>query len=418
MGVNQSRVNISKPITLNRIRAECQVDPNTPHELKQYYADLLANDLNALGFEIPIEHNGKKRSPSDICNDIRKATLPDVEAICMSGSDKKGKETDHVIKLVNHFNKHYSARIPIHTNPLNPKSPKRSVYDMCEDLYLVADKMRNSIDDHPKVVKEKLQAMIDELEYKRNQIQGQFGSLMTSLQRSKNDDKMTEKLKVARSMQNAMNSALDSQVRNASENFGELITELKETVKQNDKSPENLGSGLQGLSGQGPGLGLGLNNNLQQLNMLRDGNTEKNKERIALLMEAMKNIDASTSGCTNCLNKFGLSLARYNEIKDDTAKLNKELGEKFRRLFLTVDTKNKAAVNEILSCYNSLLNDQNMCGDNESRTISSTLNQQELTKAFSNVNDLAILVNQGLNYRRKNKAPVAGLGVGTGTVST
>ena len=59
-----------------------------------------------------------------------------------------------------------------------------------------------------------------------------------------------------------------------------------------------------------------------------------------------------------------------------------------------------------------------MCGDNGNRTIGSVLNQQELTKAFSNVYDLAILINKGLKYRRNSNLPVATSGVGTGTVST
>jgi len=408
MGVNQSKANISKPITLNRIRTECQIDPSVPHDLKQYYADLLANDLNALGFDIAIENNGRKRSPTDICRDIRHATLPDVEAICMSGSDRKGKETEHVIKLVNHFNKYYGARIPILSNPANPKSSKRSVYDMCEDLYLVADKMQTKLTDHPKVVKDKLQAMIEELEYKKNQIQGQFGSLMTSLQRAKNDDKMEDKLKVARSMQNAMNAALDNQVSTATNGFSTLISELKQTVESNKDGPTSLGSGLQGLSGTSPGMGG--NQALNQLSLLRDGNTEKNKERISLLMQAMREIDSKASGCTNCLNKYGMSLAEYNNIKGDTAKLSDRLQKEFKKQFINVDPKNKAAVNSILSCYNSLLNDQAMCSNERGfnlTTDSVPFKGNDLAMAFSTPENVAALVTEGLRSRKQTGQPTA-----------
>lgn len=409
MGLAQSNINISKPVTLNRIRAECQKDPNAPYELKQFYADLLANDLNALGFEIPIQKNGKKRSPDDICKDIREATLPNVEALCMENADKKGQGFEQVEKMVRHFNKFYGARIPILQNPLNPKSGRRKLADICDDLYLVADKMRQRLSDHPEVIKAKLKQMIDELEYKKQQVQGNFSGLISSLAHSRDQDKMNSKLQIAKTMQDAIQATLSTQVNTAKDGFTTLIRDLKQNAQTLDGTNNTVSlNPLSGFSSQGPGL----SNTLSHLSNKRWVQSPDQTDKIRLLMQAMKQIDGVTSGCTNCLNKFGMTLDQYNAEKDDISKLHPMLVKQFKKAF--AHAKNTTDYQEIINCYNNLMNDTRMCSDN---SLSMTNITAHNLPSLANAESIAAALMAGINAQRNGQnVSRLMLNMGSGTV--
>lgn len=341
---------LSGEMTLNRIRTACQRDTSMPEELKKFNVQLLVNDLNTLGFDISLKDSrGRERDSDELCKDIKKAALPDVEELCMMNASKKGEAMHAVEQMVSMFNKYYGARIQLYKNPLDKSRGKRGISDLCDDLYMVMDKMKRRLTDHPTVVKTKLKRMIDELELQKRKIDGQFGAMMVNLRMAKDKDKMDEKLKLASTLQDIVSTELGRQTEFAKEKWGTMMQELGPYVRQ------RMPTGAPGV----PSPLATLEDKLRAYRDIRFLDL-RHDEKVKRLLEILKASAPAIQSCKRCVDKFGLSLEQY--LSDDSkqqAKFSDAMAAKFKVLMR--EAKDNKELRDLVNCYQMLLDDREKC---------------------------------------------------------
>lgn len=364
---------LSGEMTLNRIRTACQRDDSMPTELKKFNVQLLVNDMNTLGFDIPIKDSrGKEYGPDELCREIKKKALPDVEELCMMNASKKGEAVHAVEQMVNMFNKYYGARVQLYKNPLDKSRGKRGVQELCDDLYMVMDKMRRRLADRPGEIKNKLKHMIAELEYKKQMIDGQFGAMMSNLRMAKDQDKMDEKLKLAETLQKIVSDELGKQTHLAKEEFSRLVKELESGVK-------------------GPAAGLGafpsemskLENKLRGFREIRF--MDARDEKVKRLLDVIKASAPAVQSCQRCLDKFGMKMEAY--LADDEksrANFSARMEAKFKQLMK--ETKDNRELRDLVSCYQQLLDEREQC--KRGTAFESELNVLKKDHPYSDLKDI------------------------------
>lgn len=350
MGNSQgSYPKLSADVSLNRIRDACQWDPSVPEVLKTSKIELLANDLNAMGMDIPIVGpNGHRMSNDQICSRIREQTLPDVEAVCMMHNIKnsKGGRQALVEKMVAHFNTYYGARISVYKNPLHPEMGKRSVPQLCDDMYMVVSSMKRKLDDKPQVVKAQLEKEFHRLQQMKNKLNNNFYHLVGDASANASLDERTKQLKALRDIQRAMNNKINSNLAVAKQSTIELI---KEIVKNNEDKDN-----LLKLEGNSPGFLSGL--------LSSSGLSGMNEEaQLKSILSALNTMPVAYNNCNKCLANFGMTLDEYEQASKDDS-LNDKLRDKLTNLSKRLSGPgSQAKLAEILKCYDSLMNNVSMC---------------------------------------------------------
>lgn len=340
MGQSFSQPKLSGEVTLNRIREACQRDDSIPESLKGFKVNLLANDLNALGFNIStVDSRGHSLSSEDVCRKIKEQAVPDVEEVCMMNASRKGEAMHAVEQMVKHFNKHYGARISILKNPLDPGQGKRSISDMCDDLYLVSDKLYRKLSDRPDVIKKKLSQEIDKLHQYKLKLERQFNHVLGNLASSRGAerDKLREKLEVAKKLQSVVSHELAQQLNHARQNYQTTVQEL------NIKAPK-----LQGQLGWA----------IDQYRLARYGDDDKAK--VAALLGIMKQMGPAVDGCSACIRKFGLGVQQYYDMaRRNLPELQESLMNKY--ISLMQETKDRDELLQLKKCYELLLLEREKC---------------------------------------------------------
>jgi len=338
MGQNISnQPKLSSEITLNRIRTTCQRDDKMPAELKNFNIALLANDLNTLGMDIPlVDKHGRKRSSDDICRDIKNATYPDVQNVCMISSAREAHSA--VDTMVSMFNKNYGARIQLYKDPLNKSKGKRSVSELCDDLYLVLDKVHRKLTDQPRVIKQKLEEMISQLEERKSHIQSRMIPVIANIQNARENDKTDEKINNANIMYNATNSLLNAQLQGAYKLTANTVKEL---------DLDQLGN----LDGMGTGsFGQNLGNLKSSLHNYESGRWTQNRpisSTVQNLLVAATSSGLALNDCQKCKRSLGVGDIDPDDIQRHT-KLRNALASKL------IGAKSDEATRELFKCYDTL----------------------------------------------------------------
>ncbi len=393
---------LSGEMTLNRIRTSCQRDDSMPAELKKFNVQLLVNDMNTLGFDIPLQSSsGKEYDADELCKEIKKKALPDVEELCMMNASKKGEAMHAVEQMVGMFNKYYGARIQMYKNPLDKSRGKRGVQELCDDLYLVMDKMKRRLADRPAEIKGKLQQMISELEYKKKMIDGQFGSMMANLRMAKNQDKMDEKLKLAETLQKIVSDELGKQTHTAREEFGRLVKQLESQAKLPGASSAGVSPFQKEVAN--------LEDKLRGYRQIRF--MDLRDEKVKKLLDVIKASAPAVQGCQRCLDKFGMGIEAYlADSPKDRAAFSQNMANKFKQLMKSA--KDNRELSELVRCYEQLLNEREQCKRGTAFSAElSTLSKDHPWGDLKDIDSVAALIVS--NWKRGPLAAVPTLSYGS-----
>lgn len=297
MGLVHSHQLLTQPVTLNRMRYVCQRNSKLPKELQHFNIELLANDLNKLGFNIQLrDKRGNPLSSDKICNEIY-MSRPDVEGICMVNNGKVN--SSNVTELAKYFNKHYGTNIPLTVNPMDPSSPKRSIPEVCDDLYLVSDKINRRLTDDVQGVKKKLFESIDQLKTQQRVLDESFGKHIASLKRvghpefGNSYDTLAKRVQDAEGIRSAMIGELGRQIvytTNVSQNLGaHLDSRFYPHIRQ-----------VQGVLSK-------------YYHTPYDGSMRNIMMQTNNIVGALKPLSVATEQCNSALKKLDLSLKDYDE---------------------------------------------------------------------------------------------------------
>lgn len=381
MGNQGSYPKLSADVSLNRIRDACQWDPSVPDVLKTSKIELLANDLNAMGMNIPIVGpNGHRMSNDQICSRIREQTLPDVESVCMMHNIKNSKGGRQALaeKMVAHFNKYYGARISVYKNPLHPEMGKRSVAQLCDDMYMVVGSMKRKLDDKPRVVKLQLEKEFHRLQEMKNKLNNNFYHLVGDVQANLKLDERQNALKDLNKLQRVMSDKLNNNLAVSKQATLDLVKNLARNKEVNDA----LANG----DGQNDGL---------LANLLGTGNAGMNEARqLQTILSAVRNMPVAYNNCNKCLSNFNMSIDEYNKYVNN-GELNEELTSRLKRLSNKLSGPGShAKLTEILKCYDSLMNNISLCKGGVDKSAANTLlyiataNEGEFSKSANFFNTL------------------------------
>lgn len=345
MGAVLSSEHLTAPVTLNRVRLACQRDSQLPSNIRKHHAQLLANDLNKIGFKIPIKGPGGKEIPVDKLCEHMQDVIPNVSSVCMINKKNRENIGDAIKKIVHHFNKHYGSHIQMYKDPYAAKSKDnlRHYEDICDDLYMVEDRIRRQLTDNTNFVKSQLWTNIQLLQQYKNQIDGDFQKYFGRLQGSQMDS-VNNRMHSAQALRNSMMTHLDGQLKKAEEGYKNMILAYNKQVDPLLGSTElhldQYASTPFSLSG-GNGLNV-------------FGNKLTNLFVPAVL------IGQAAEKCHDCINKFGITVDQfYNSVND---KFWQNIVEKkyYDAMYHAMSSGN--GVNEIANinrCREALLHDKN-----------------------------------------------------------
>lgn len=362
---NSLDARVAGELSLNRIRDACQADSPVSKEISQYKVRLLANDMNAMGMHIPVrDSRGRPLSEDDICTEISRRAIPNVENVCMIHRGRGKKDVQALVeKMARHFNDNYGARISIYKNPLDHSSGKRKVSDICDDLYMVSDKLLRNLTDEPKIIKSKLEKALSNLAQQKALLESQFNRSLSNLAQAKSKDKYKDQIKAAQVMQDIVVGNLNQQLQNATAQYATLKEQLEGPYAQNLKSID-MDLSQYGLFGA-PGMGMGTGN------MPFAEPTYK----LGPLLSAMQKFPVAINTCTKCLRQYNLSLDDYQRL---SAKEN--FPHELQKLYLQLrqrahDKNDRAALDNLNKCYTNLL-----YSGPEQCTMDSRVNTKEAVK--------------------------------------
>ncbi len=350
MGQNISmQPKLSGEVTTNRIRTVCQAN-SRPEQLKHFEASLLANDLNTLGFNIPIKNkNNKQRKSGEICQDIRKAAFPDVNDVCMIKAGEKGDHMHAVETLVKMFNENYGANIQLYKDPTNKSRGKRSVDSICDDLYITADRVTRNLTDHPNVIKDSLRKQLAELQQARQSINSQFGVLMKNVRLAQDNDKVNTDLETIKNMQRVIDGELNNQVYNIGTQFNELTKQFEPLKPGSDET----------ISGLRPSEPFGqMRNTINEYKKVRFlDNRVARDNRVANLVKIAQLSAPAVNKCEECIRTFGEKISMSELGTEET---NAKLAKAAKRAIAN-NPGNKTAYDNIIRCYQRLTGNPDSC---------------------------------------------------------
>lgn len=345
MGLNFSSQKLSDLPTINRMRAVCSADAShVPPQLKKFNIQVLANDLNKLGWNIPIRSvAGRELGDDEICDAIYN-TQPRPEEVCMSNA-RAGKTKDQikkrVVELVKHYNKFYGAQIMVHKNG-DPSAPERGIDELCDDIYLVADRVNRALSDNVDLVKQKLLTEIDKLRMSKNLLDQTFARQLGSLQGATNIADAQIEMSNVQALQAGLVGELQRQHSFAEEQYGNLTQNLTRLV--NPKMIE-----LDGL--------IGIN---KRLVMSRD--EAEAIAKVAGLNTILGKSAVAVKSCQACLTKFNIDLAQYYNSATGTIDPAQYINLMNRAEQLKIASgNNPVELSNINTCLKTLLHDTKSC---------------------------------------------------------
>jgi len=346
MGAVLSSEHLTAPVTLNRIRLACQKDSQLPYNIRKHHAQLLANDLNKIGFEIPIKTaNGKEVPVEKLCERMTDV-VPNVSSVCMINKSNRGNLGDAIKKMVDHFNKHYGSRIHMHKDPYGPKTKEnlRPMEDICDDLYMVEDRIRRQLTDNTNFVKKNLTEHIALLEQYKTKIDEDFKNYLGNLQGHKMDD-VRKKMHTTKALRESLVGELNKQLAKAKDGYKNIIAAYQHkihpvlgTVEQNLDAFASLPWGSR-MSGGGEDFLVG--NKLHNLFVP------------ALL------IGQAAEACTDCMQKFNMNVDDF--YNNDPNHLEHLIKNKYYDAILKASAhpNGQNEMNAIRKCRDALLFDKN-----------------------------------------------------------
>lgn len=350
MGQNiSSQPKLSGEISVNRIRTVCQSN-SRPEKLKHFEASLLANDLNTLGFDIPVKNkNGKLRKSGEICRDIKHAAFPDVEEVCMINATEKGDHMHAVETMVKMFNENYGANIQLYKDPRNKSRGKRTVDDLCDDLYLTAGKVQRSLTNQPQLIKQKLLQQISELKQARDGINSQFSVLMRNARLAKDNDSVNTDLQTIQSMQKVIDGELNYQVYNAGKQFEEMVKQFEPIAPGSEET----------ISGLRPSNEFGmLQSSLNNYSKLRFIDSREAKDnRVAELVKIAQLSAPAVNKCQECITALGLKIDDMSTLR--TPEVLAQLSDAAQRGIRNASTRAESM--KIVNCYQRLVSNPESC---------------------------------------------------------
>lgn len=333
MGANQSLISTGsgETISMNRIRDVCQRNSTLPEELRNFRILLLANDLNGLGFKVPVRDSGGKPLSHDaICARIQQAIPPRVEDICMVSNGRRNNES--IKKMVQLFNENYGANIVLK----NYKGEVRDLTSICDDMYLVADKVNRGLNKDTKLVKDKLTEGIEDLKRQKKMLEALFNRHLGMLHQGDRYDSLLNDIKMVNGKQHGMLSEIDDEIRALS---SQLVT-LKEGY--DTKVNANIGTLDKML------------NDYASTAFLPAG-TEEGLVRASKMMSIIPMLGVNTSTCVSCVNKVFGDMQQF-----EAAKASGNFGASLASRINTLVAKGDMTQEEITKCYSAL--NEGSCG--------------------------------------------------------
>lgn len=242
MGLTHSHNLLTEPVTLNRMRYVCQRNSRLPPQVQKFNVELLANDLNKLGFNIRLtDSRGNRLSNEKICNEIYKSR-PSVEGICMATDNRVSNAK--IVELVRYFNHHFGTNIALTENPMDPDSRKRTIPELCDDLYMVQDKISRKLSDNADAVKRSLNEQIGQLRMQQQVLDESFGRHLNLLRHSPelgtNMDKMRDRLNAATAVRESLVGEMGRQTAFATELYSDLESQLQSRFYPNIKHMQGV----------------------------------------------------------------------------------------------------------------------------------------------------------------------------------
>jgi hypothetical protein len=225
MGNLNSTARLTEPVTLPRIWSACQYESSMPPELSKFTIELLADDMNKLGANIPT--SGSRDS---ICRAIHDY-LPQAEKVCMVGKDSVSK--DKVYRMVELFNNQYGSRIPLYKNGYDGTDGYRPVADLCDDMYSVQKRVTRSLEKNTLEVKAKLINSISQLRAQQTALDAEFANYRNLLTKGKNLDTLRADIRsdLANQQKVVMNMKQQQAVLNSM--YGQFIAGIKPVTVAN-----------------------------------------------------------------------------------------------------------------------------------------------------------------------------------------
>ena len=304
-----SSYNLTEPVTIGRIRQACQKNSKLPEKVRKFQTQLLANDLNKLGFNIPIKgKEGGEASINEMCNRITKA-VPNVSDVCMINSENRGNTDEALKKIVEHFNDHYGSNILFYKNQFGPENKEnmRDVESICDDLYMVEDRVRRNLEDDTTMTKKKLLEGINQLQTYKKVLNDDFNVLFSRLKSNNQLDIVQKNMQDASKLKEIMLGEMEKQTKTAQNAYDTIITMHK------NKIHPLLGVAEINLD-RYAGVPFGSYKGLNPLQSF-----EKNK--LQPLFVGLAALDAAANECIECESRFDDIIANYNAgDKSDQAK--------------------------------------------------------------------------------------------------
>lgn len=331
---------LSGEITLNRIRATCQRDDKMPKELKEFNVNLLANDLNTLGMEIPLVNNqGHAREADDICMDIKRVVYPDVEGACMMSNHREA--TRSIENMVKTFNKNYGARISLYADPIAKKG-KRNLADVCDDLYLVLDKLHRKLNDQPLVIKKKLEEALSQLEERKRHITSRMLPVIANITEARQNDNTDKQIKAAEQIYNVTNGLLNQQLHSS---YGLM----KKTLDDFDVNTlEHVPGGITGSFGSNL---FNAKNSLEHFNNTRYLQNRPITDVAKNLLAASVSTGLAINDCSKCMKRLGVIGTLPTVQQERYAQLYTHLAQAVK------NAGSNQEVQELFKCFQILASD-------------------------------------------------------------
>jgi hypothetical protein len=330
MGANMSVTRSGDRITRDRIREVCQVDPSVPEELRNFRVELLANDLSSIGFLVPVmDKSGKSLSTNAICSRISEAIPPPVENMCMVGSKGSNKG---IYKLVDMYNINYGANIPLK----NSLGKSRPVEDICDDLYLVSDRVQRQLGGDTVRVKKALETHIEGLVAQRAMLEATFAKNIGALNEGHRYDDADAKIKELTGHQKTLINELDTQLRDLNNQYELAQKDMDEKVKVSQAS---LVKDLNDYA------------TLSALSAFPILGSDKTFDKVGTMLRIAQSSGVHTGQCTNCINKVFGSVAEYTNAQN-TGKFKERLNEYVA--LSNRHNKTPAEIQEMINCVKTL----------------------------------------------------------------
>jgi hypothetical protein len=326
MGLTHSHNLLTEPVTLNRMRYTCQRNSKLPPQVQKFNIELLANDLNKLGFNIRLtDQRGNKLSNEKICNEIYKSR-PSVEGICMANNNQVSSAK--IVELVKYFNKHFGTNIALTENPMDPDSKRRSIPDLCDDMYMVQDKINRKLSDNADAVKRSLREQIEQLRLQQQILDEAFSRHLNLLRRSPEFGTDMDKIRKQINDVAAMRESLIGELSRQNQGAVKLYTDLESQLAS--RFQPNITHDLGALAGY--------------YNRSYDGKRGTTMLQVNNLISATKGLGPAIVAYKDCMDKFKITEENLKDDKFDTI---------LEEAIATMDDGMRA---NLMPCYESLRN--------------------------------------------------------------